>query len=125
MPIFANRSAPRSLTLMLVAAILAFSGCASTDSSENSGQESPEASVPEAIEIPSDTLVGDESTRILDILNADEDTSAQDWDDVLHETFTAEVSVDELVELLNQSIRPAQPFEAINYEGNELQAVTT
>ena len=115
-------------TLLAVGAAFTFVACGSSDDSGNGSddaavtQETPAA---EAVEIPEDTAAGQESKRIVEILNAEEDTTAEDWEGHLHESFTAEVSVDELVELFNQNLRPAQPFTATNYEGGERQAVTT
>lgn len=113
--------------LLASSAALALASCGSPESAEipdeaNGAQEAP---VSEPVDIPDDTPVGQESQRIVEILNADDDTTAQDWDDHLHDSFTAEVSVEELVDLFNQNLRPAQPFTATDYEGGDRQAVTT
>src|SRR5699024_7336756 len=45
--------------------------------------------------------------------------------DIPHDTFTDEVSVEELVDLFNENLRPAQPFTPTDYEGGDREAVTT
>jgi len=105
---------------------LGLASCATDDAAEDEAtttQESPEA--PEtSVEIPSDTLAGEQSQHIVELLNADEDTTAADVEEHLHSSFTAEVSVDELVELFNQNLRPAQPFTVAEYQGGDRQAVS-
>lgn len=111
------------------------SGCSAESPDEAPDTETAEATTAspapdenaatEPVEIPTDTPAGEESQRILDLLNAEDDTTADDWDDRLHSSFTAEVSTEELVDLFNQNIRPAQPFTATGYEGGDRQAVTT
>lgn len=114
--------------LFAAGAAIAFASCASPESptetpdDANVTQEAPAA---EAVEIPDDTPVGEESQRIVELLNAEDDTTADDWEDRLHPSFTAEVPVEDLVDLFNQNLRPAQPFTATGYEGGDRQAVTT
>lgn len=114
--------------LLASSVAIALASCASPESPTETPDEAngtQEAPVSEPVDIPDDTPVGQESQRIVEILNADDDTTAQDWDDHLHDSFTAEVSVEELVDLFNQNLRPAQPFTATDYEGGDRQAVTT
>lgn len=111
------------------------SACSSDTSDESPTTESAETTAgsdgteegaaAEPVEIPTDTPAGEESQRILDLLNAEDDTTVDDWDGRLHSSFTAEVSTEELVDLFNQNLRPAQPFTATGYEGGDRQAVTT
>ncbi|MFT3942270.1 MAG: Cpe/LpqF family protein [Ancrocorticia sp.] len=75
------------------------------------------------VNIP-DTPVGTTSQWIVDVLNSDEDTVVADWETKLHSSFTAEVSAEELVQLVNQQLRPAHPFTATHYQGDERQAIT-
>lgn len=127
MPSGARRT---TLGLILAAsATLAMTSCSSSDAPAGSSSDSTNASqdsvADDAVDIPGDTPVGEESQRIVDILNAEEDSTVEDWAGHLHASFTAEVSAEEIVELVNQNIRPAQPFTVTNYEGGERQAVTT
>ena len=92
---------------------------------ERTKRRAREAPTAEAVQIPGDTALGQESQRIVEVLNAEADTTAADWEGTLHSSFTAEVSVDELVDLFNQNLRPAQPFTVTGYEGGDRQAVTT
>lgn len=116
------------VSVLVVTAGFGFASCSSPDSSAEAPDESATVSQKtpeESINIPEDTLAGEESQRIVDILNADEDTTAEDWDDSLHASFTDEVSVEELVDLFNQNLRPAQPFTVTDYDGGDRQAATT
>ncbi|MDN5742984.1 MAG: Cpe/LpqF family protein [Yaniella sp.] len=127
MPSGARRS---MLGLIFTAsAALAMTACSSGDAPAGSSSDSPNSSqdstAADSVDIPGDTPVGEESQRIVDILNAKEDSTVDDWGSRLHASFTAEVSPEEIVELINQNIRPAQPFTVTNYEGGERQAVTT
>ena len=111
------------ISLLVVSAGFAFASCSSEetpDESANVTQESPDQSV----DIPGDTLAGEQSQRIVDLLNSDEETTAADFEGHLHSSFTAEVSEEELVDLFNQNLRPAQPFTVTDYEGGERQAVS-
>lgn len=116
-----------------VSVVVALSGCSSdapedtaeTASATPAGSAPAEGETAEPVEIPTDTPAGEESQRILDLLNAEEDTTVDDWDARLHSSFTAEVTTEELVDLFNQNLRPAQPFTAVGYEGGDRQAVTT
>lgn len=72
-----------------------------------------------------DTPAGQTTEWILGVLGAEDDTTAEDWADRLHASFTAEVSAEELAELINTQIRPAGPFTVTDYEGADRQAVAT
>ena len=116
-------------TALVAGTAMMLSACSSTDTPEetpndslNTSQESP---AEESVEIPGDTAVGEESQTIVDMLNADEDTTVDVWEDKLHPSFTAEVPAEDMVEIFNQNLRPAKPFTVTNYEGGDRQAVTT
>ena len=119
-----RRRLKAGLVSVLVTSLgLGLAGCASDEASEASSdttQESTEVSV----DIPGDPLAGKRSQHIVELLNADEDTTAADIEEHLHSSFTAEVSVDELVELFNQNLRPAQPFTVEDYQGGDREAVS-
>lgn len=84
----------------------------------------PDIAVAEDIDIP-DTPAGQTTEWVLGVLDADDDTTAEEWDDRLHASFTAEVPAEELAELINTQIRPAGPFTVTDYEGADRQAVAT
>ena len=108
--------------------VFSVSGCAADDApaeSTDAASVAPNDATTDDVAINTETAAGEESQRIVDLLNAAEDTTADDWQDRLHPSFTAEVSVEELVELFNQNLRPAQPFTVSTYEGGDRQAVTT
>ena len=102
------------LLTALLAAVLALAGCApGGDRSETAGEN---------IELPG-TRHGVELQRIVDLLNADDDTTAADWRDRLADSFTASVSVDDVVEIINGAIRPARPFTVTAYREEAGMAV--
>lgn len=118
------------ITALVAGTTIALSACSASDTSEESTNDSAStskeaAATPEAFEIPGDTAVGEESQNIVELLNAEEDTTVEVWEDKLHPSFTAEVPAEEMVEVFNQNLRPAQPFTVTNYEGGDRQAVTT
>lgn len=118
------------LGIVLAASVaMAMTSCSSNDaptgSSSDSTTVSQDSATTDVADIRVDTPVGEESQRIVDVLNAEEDSTVNDWDSHLHASFTAEVSAEDLVELINQNLRPAQPFTVTNYEGGRRQAVTT
>lgn len=113
---------------LVASATVLIASCSSPDSTAESTIDqstSQDSASADSVNISLDTPVGQESQRIVDILNADEDTTTEQWAETLHSSFTAEVSVEELVDLLNHNIRPAQPFTVTQYEGQDRQAVTT
>lgn len=116
-------------TALVAGTAMMLSACSSTDTPEETPNDSlntsQDAPVEESVEIPGDTAVGEESQTIVDMLNADEDTTVDVWEDKLHPSFTAEVPAEDMVEIFNQNLRPAKPFTVTNYEGGDRQAVTT
>ena len=65
---------------------LTLTGCSNAEESTTSSDESPAASetdAAQAVDIATDTAVGEESQRIVDLLNAEEDITAEDWEAVL------------------------------------------
>ncbi len=99
---------------MLGAVAMLLAGCATT---------APETEATEAA-IP-DTRVGVTAAWVLEVMNADRDTTVQQWEGRLHEDFTAQVSADEVAELINVQIRPARPLVPTAYRGTESEAVVT
>lgn len=107
---------------------LTMTGCSDANESAAPSETATAAqddAATEIVDIDIETAAGEESQRIVDLLNAEEDTTPADWEERLHASFTEEVSVEELVDLFNQNLRPAQPFSVTNYEGGDRQAITT
>lgn len=129
MKFFRRTKMSLTTTALVAGTAMILSACSSTDTPEESQNDSvntsQEAPAEESVEIPGDTAVGKESQDIVDMLNAEEDTTVEIWEDKLHPSFTAEVPAEEMVEVFNQNLRPAQPFTVTNYEGGDRQAVTT
>jgi hypothetical protein len=116
-----RRLSPHSSLAAVAAAALALTACApAAETSESASTVSPSPSTEIA-----DTPVGAKTSWILDILDAEEDTTADEWEAHLDDTFTAQVSAAEVVDLLNTQIRPAAPFTVTAYRGDERSAVTT
>lgn len=108
----------RRLTAVLsIAAVAVLTAC--TSAAPNT-PETPAV----AVEVPA-TPVGERMTWLIEVLEADADTTAGEWARVLHEDFQAQVSADQVAEMLNRQIRPAAPFTVTAYRGTETQAVAT
>jgi hypothetical protein len=108
------------------AAVLTLAACSSPAEEPPGEKTGAEQSAPEQeAEIATDTPAGERSQWIVDVLNADEDTTVEEWEPLLHEDFVAEVPADELVDLINTNLRPAKPFAVSAYQGTDTQAVTT
>ncbi|WP_430592433.1 Cpe/LpqF family protein [Humidisolicoccus flavus] len=105
-----------------IAALLVLTGC-SADSAPEEPSE-PSASEASQITIP-DTAVGETAEWVLGVLNSEDDTTVEQWAEVLHPDAQAELAPEELATVLNEQIRPAHPFVPVNYEGDETQSVTT
>lgn len=60
---------------------------------------------------------------VLNLLNQQADLTEADLDGAFDASFTEAVPLDQVVQLLNLQIRPAQPIVVTSYEGSETQAV--
>lgn len=114
-----RRLSPHSFLALVAAAALALTACAPAAGAPDSA-----AKTPSSVEI-ADTPVGAKTSWIVDVLGAEEDTTAAEWEPHLDAAFTAQVSAAEVVDLLNTQIRPAAPFTVTAYRGDERSAVTT
>lgn len=103
----------RSILSALLVSVLLLSGCAAAPSPQ-----------PTPVAIP-DSPVGETAQWVLGILNADGQSTPQHWEGRLSDEFVAAVSVDELVEIVNDQIRPARPFTPTAYQGTDRIAVVT
>ena len=113
---------PRTKTLRrLVSVVLASAGALIPAGCSSSGDSQPA----EAVEIDSATPAGEKARWIVGILNADDDTTVAQWESELHDTFLAEVSAEDLVDLLNTNIRPAAPYTVTAFDSSGAQSVTT
>lgn len=112
--------ARRLAAALSIATIAALTACTSSAPDTPATPATPAASV----EVPA-TPVGERLTWVIDVLEAEADTTAGDWSRVLHEDFQQQVSADDIAELLNRQIRPAAPFTVTAYQGTETQAVAT
>ncbi|MCI9859183.1 Cpe/LpqF family protein [Microbacterium proteolyticum] len=106
-----------------LAAALSFVAVAALTACTSAAPDTP-ASAAASVEVPS-TPVGERVTWIIDVLEAEADTTASEWARVLHEDFRSQVSAEDVAELLNRQIRPAAPFTVTAYQGTETQAVAT
>lgn len=128
-----NPASARSRTARLwcgiALAAVALAGCA--DSSRAAGGSAAEDSAAEgkqgeasAAEIP-DTAIGEKTRWVLDVLNAAEDTTAEEWEAALHPNFLEEVPASEFADVINREVRPGAPFAVAEYEAGETQSVTS
>lgn len=102
----------RTLSAALAAVVvLAVTACGST-------QNDPPATPTARVEIPA-TPVGAVTEWVLDQMNGEADTDPADWAPRLHDDFTAEVSPQEVTDIINRQIRPARPLVPTAYEGTE------
>jgi hypothetical protein len=117
-----GRSVRRYGAALALAGVFAVAGCAGGgpgDSSEGAGG----ASQSEEVELPG-TPAGEASAEVLDLLNGEAEIVPGDFDGRLAPIFREELPEEELAELLNQQFRPAQPFTATDYQGDENLAST-
>lgn len=117
-----------AVTLMLLIASCGTSEPApdsgsATDAATETSQQEPEQSAAESMNIPA-TAVGDITEHVVDTLNAEQDSTADDWEGLLNESFREELDEQELAEVINQSLRPGSPWTATDYEGNETGSTT-
>lgn len=121
---------PGNMATTASAAVLALlmASCSSDapDGAPNSGAPStvndePAPSAP--VSIP-DTAVGEVTDHVLEVVNSDQDSTAEDWEGLLSESFRSEIDETQLAEVLNQSILPGSPWTATEYQGTETQSTT-
>lgn len=125
-----TRARSRSARLWggIALAAVALTGCAgSGDGAEDRAAEESVAEGAQGTaeaEIP-DTAIGEKTRWVLDVLNADEDTTAEEWEAELHPNFLEEVPASEFADVVNQEVRPASPFTVAEYDAGETQSVTS
>lgn len=79
--------------------------------------------IAEGVDLP-ETSSGQAAREVLEILNAEEDSTAADWEDRLADPFLEQVSPEELAEILNAQFRPVRPWTAVDHEDAEDSSVT-
>lgn len=125
--VFLAWAATFSLTLVSCGEAEPDSGLSETDASETpaetSSAEEDEVSGSVQSEIP-ETSVGEVTERILEIYNGQEDSSAQDWEELLSDEFLADFPMDQFLYMVNIEIRPQGPFSVIDYQEDESGSFT-
>lgn len=109
-------------------ALLLLTSCGSDD------QEQPPEDQPtvmegaghtaDGVELP-ETASGEAAADVLEILNAEQDSTEDDWEDRLSTSFTEEVSAEELAEALNSQFRPVGPWTVVEHEDFDDASVTS
>lgn len=105
----------RPLAALAVFALLLLAACSSAPETDNS---SPSVSIPS-------TPAGGAAQSVIDILESDEESTVEEWESLLTEDFRAEVSAQEVTDLVNTNLRPARPFTISDYRGTETEATVT
>lgn len=109
--------ARRLTALISLVAVTALAAC-------TSAKPSPADDSPASVEIPA-TPVGERMTWILDVFEAEADTTPGEWARVLDENFQKQVPAEQVAEMTNRQIRPAAPFTVTAYNGTETEARAT
>ncbi|WP_150462085.1 serine hydrolase [Nesterenkonia ebinurensis] len=91
-----------------------------TDETETADDDAPSA---DPAELP-DTPAGQTAEYVLEVINAEEDSTAQDWQDRLSESFRAELDEASVAEFINEQLRPAAPWTATGHQGTETLSST-
>lgn len=58
-----------------------------------------------------DSALGQMNDTVLELINSEDSTSEDDWEPLLDETFTEELSPEEFTEIINTQIQPGGPWE--------------
>ncbi len=109
-----------------VAAVLLLTSCGTAE--EQPPEDQPTVmdgaeGVAEGVDLP-ETSSGETAREVLEILNAEADSTAGDWEDRLAEPFLDQVSAEELAEILNEQFRPVGPWTATDHEDFEDSSLT-
>ncbi|WP_295784987.1 Cpe/LpqF family protein, partial [uncultured Microbacterium sp.] len=109
--------ARRLTALVSLVAVAALTAC-------TSAKPAPSGSPAASVDIPA-TPVGERMTWIIDVFEAEDDTTPGAWARVLDENFQKQVPAEQVAEMVNRQIRPAAPFTVTAYTGTETQARAT
>lgn len=112
----ASRTQRRRLSAwgaLAVTAGLVLSGCSSSPTAPADSSETSEPA--EAVAIPQ-TTAGLQIQWMLDLLNADADIAANDFDGKFTMSFTEEAPAETVAEQMNVGVRPDKPFLVTGYQ---------
>lgn len=109
--------ARRLTALVSLVTVAALTACASA-------KPAPSGSPAASVDIPA-TPVGERMSWIIDVFEAEDDTTPGAWTRVLDENFQKQVPAAQVSEMVNRQIRPAAPFTVTAYTGTETQARAT
>src|SRR5699024_4302466 len=84
---------------------------------------SPEAGAEHSVELPQ-TPAGEAARYVLSVLNAEQDSTAEDWEGRLHQEALEELAPTDLATVINTTIRPQGPWSAVAYDGDDTQSLT-
>ncbi len=116
----------RSLPALTVLVSLLLLGCGGAEPQPSvdspTSQETTDA--PSAVSIP-DTPAGQKVQWIIDMLESEADVTPDQWENELDPTFLAEVSAQDVANLVNTNLRPARPFTVTHYQGTDSEATAT
>lgn len=93
------------------------------DQEDGAQQEDAGAVAEDGADLPQ-TPAGETAAYVLSVLNAEGESTAEDWQGRLHSSAAAELSPSGLAAAINTTIRPQRPWSAGAYEGDETQSVT-
>ncbi|GFZ76300.1 serine hydrolase [Nesterenkonia alkaliphila] len=134
-------SAARSLSIAALtsatALSLLLSACAGQDQEESGEPETVETSAedpdeeaaedaaeePVPAELP-DTAAGQTAEYVLEVINAEQDSTAEDWQGRLSDSFRQELDEADVAEFINQQLRPGSPWTATGHQGSETLSST-
>lgn len=109
--------ARRLTALVSLVTVAALAACASA-------KPAPSGSPAASVDIPA-TPVAERLSWIIDVFEAEDDTTPGAWTRVLDENFQKQVPAEQVSEMVNRQIRPAAPFTVTAYTGTETQARAT
>lgn len=102
-------------------------GAETEETGEQTEDSEPDQAAGEAadhsVDLPQ-TPAGETARYVLSVLNAEQDSTAEDWEGRLHQDALAELSPTDLATVVNTTIRPQGPWAAVGHQGDETQSVT-
>lgn len=121
------RDSVRTLGVAGVAALL-LTSCGTASEEQPPPEDQPTLmdgaeQIAEGVDLP-ESPSGQTALEVLEILNAEEDSAAEDWEGRLTDEFQEEVSAEELAGIINTQFRPVGPWTAIDHEDFDDASVT-
>lgn len=102
---------------IILGASLTLTGCVGQESGGGQSQSTTQVAFP-------DSELGQNAEWVLEQLNGDADTIAADWKGKLAPTLVAEMTPQDLVDIINSEIRPRGPFTPTDFSAGEGNAQT-